>query len=192
MSSIATLIGLEQIHHRWGWFLGLGVVLIALGVLALAFIPAATLGSVLVLGWLMVVSGVLEGVYAFYARGWSGVLLHVLGAVLGIVVGLIVVTQPVAGALAWTLLFASYFIVIGIFRMIAAIQLKYQSWGWAVFDGIVTMVLGLLLWAEWPASAIWFMGFALGIALILRGWTMVMFAIAVREFTDKPLLERVA
>jgi len=73
----------------------------------------------------------------------GGVLLHVLGAVLGILVGLIVVTHPVAGALAWTLLFAAYFTVIGIFRTIAAIQLKYQSWGWAVFDGIVTLVLGL-------------------------------------------------
>jgi uncharacterized membrane protein HdeD (DUF308 family) len=102
------------------------------------------------------------------------------------------VTHPVAGALAWTLLFAAYFTVIGIFRTIAAIQLKYQSWGWAVFDGIVTLVLGLLLWAEWPASAIWFLGFALGITLILRGWAMVMFALAVRALTRRVLLERAA
>jgi uncharacterized membrane protein HdeD (DUF308 family) len=192
MSTIATLIGLEQVRHRWGWFLALGIILIAFGVIALSFVPAATLGSVLALGWLMVVSGIIEGVYAFYARRWSGVLLHVLGAVLAILVGLMVVTHPVAGALAWTLLFASYFTVIGIFRVIAAIQLKYRSWGWAVFDGVVTLVLGLPLWAEWPASASWFIGFALGIALILRGWAMVMFAFAVRAFTDKTLLERVA
>jgi uncharacterized membrane protein HdeD (DUF308 family) len=192
MSTNATLIGLEQVRPCWGWFLALGIILMGIGVMALAFIPVATLGSVLVLGWLMVAGGVLEGVYAFYVRGWGGVLLHVLGAVLGILVGLIVVTHPVAGALAWTLLFAAYFTVIGIFRTIAAIQLKYQSWGWAVFDGIVTLVLGLLLWAEWPASAIWFLGLALGIALILRGWTMVMFALAVRALTRRVLLERAA
>ncbi len=133
-------------------------------------------------GWLMVASGLLEGVYAFYVRGWSVELFHVVGAVVGILVGSSVVTHPVAGVLA-TLLFAAYCTVIGIFRMIAAIQLKYQSSGWAVFDGFVTLVLGLLLWVEWPASTIWFLGFALGIALILRGGTIVMFAFAVRAFT---------
>ena len=192
MSSVATLTGLEELRHRWGWFLALGIILIAFGVIALAFVPAATLGSVIALGWLMVVGGIMEGIYAFYARRWGGVLLHVVGAVLGILVGLMVVTHPVAGALAWTLLFSSYFTVIGIFRVIAAIQLKYRSWGWAVFDGVVTLVLGLLLWAEWPASAVWFIGFALGIALILRGWAMVMFAFAVRAFAHTLLTERVA
>ncbi len=192
MSTAASLIGLEPVCHRWGWFLALGIILIALGVLSLTFAPAATLASVLVLGWLMFVSGIIEGVYAFHARGWGGVLLHVLGAVLGILMGLLVVTHPVAGALAWTLLFASYFTVVGLFRTIAAIHLRYRSWGWAVFDGIVTLSLGLLLWAEWPVSAIWFLGFALGIALILRGWTMVMFALAARAFTHRLGLERAA
>jgi uncharacterized membrane protein HdeD (DUF308 family) len=54
------------------------------------------------------------------------------------------------------------------------------------------VVLGLLLWAEWPVSAIWFLGFALGVALILRGWTMVMFALAVRAFTHRHELDRAA
>jgi len=190
MSASAALIGLEQVRPRWGWFLALGIILIGIGAIALVFTPAATLGSVFVLGWLMVAGGILEGIYALSVRGWGGVLLHVLGAVLGIVVGLLVMTHPVAGALVWTLLFAAYFTVIGIFRTIAAIQLKYQSWGWAVFDGIVTLVLGLLLWAEWPASAIWFFGFALGITLILRGWAMVMFALAVRAFTHTLLTKK--
>jgi len=70
MSTNATLIGLEQVRPRWGWFLALGIILMGIGVMALAFIPVATLGSVLVLGWLMVAGGVLEGVYAFYVRGW--------------------------------------------------------------------------------------------------------------------------
>lgn len=192
MSTAASLIGLEQVRHRWGWFLALGMILIALGILSLAFVPAATLASVLVLGWLMFASGIIEGVCAFYARGWGGIMLHILGAVLGILTGLLVVTHPVAGALAWTLLFAAYFTVVGLFRTIAAIHLKYRSWGWAVFDGIVTVVLGLLLWAEWPVSAIWFLGFALGVALILRGWTMVMFALAVRAFTHRHELDRAA
>lgn len=192
MVTAAPLTGLEHLRKSWGWFLALGIVLVVLGVIALTFIPAATLGSVLVLGWLMFASGILEGIYAFHARGWGGVLLHVLGAVLGVIVGLLVVTHPVAGALVWTMLFAAYFTVIGLFRTIAAIHLRFHRWGWAVFDGVVTLVLGLLLWASWPVSAIWFLGFALGIALIIRGWTTIMFALAVRAFTHTIPIRRVA
>ncbi|HEV2730276.1 MAG TPA: hypothetical protein VGV15_09615, partial [Terriglobales bacterium] len=81
---------------------------------------------------------------------------------------------------AWTLLFASFFTVIGIFRMIAAIRLKFPNWGWAVFDGTVTLLLGILLWAEWPWSGFWFLGLSIGISLLLRGWSYVMLALAVR------------
>lgn len=192
MSTSAPLADLEHVHNRWGWFLALGIALIVLGIIALAYIPAATLGSVLVLGWLMIASGIVEAVYAFQARRWGGVLLHLLGGVLGVLLGLLVVTHPAAGALAWTLLFAAFFTVIGLFRTIAAIQLKFRNWGWAVFDGIVTLVLGILLWAAWPSSAIWFLGFALGVALILRGWTTVMFALAVRAVGRVIPIRRVA
>ncbi len=171
---------LEYLGHRWGWFLVLGMLLIVLGIIALVYTPAATIASVLVLGWLIFLSGILEAVHAFQDRGWGGALLHVVGGVLGILIGLLVVTHPVAGALAWTLLFAAFFTVIGLFRLVAALWLRYRSWGWALFDGIVTLVLGLLLWAGMPWSGFWFLGFALGIALILRGWSTVMFALAAR------------
>ncbi len=180
MSRSVLLMDIEGLHHRWGWFLTVGLLLVVLGIIALVYTPAATLASVLVLGWLMFFSGIVESVQAFHARGWGGVLLHVAGAALGILIGLLVVTHPIAGALAWTLLFASFLTVIGLFRLIAAIWLRYRSWGWAAFDGIVTLILGVLLWAGLPWSGLWFLGFALGIALILRGWSTIMLAFAVR------------
>ena len=117
----------------------------------------------------------------FSGRAWSGIFLHLIGGILGILVGLLVVTHPLAGALAWTLLFASFFTVMGIFRVIAAIRLKFPHWQWAVFDGVVTFALGLLLWAEWPWSGLWFIGLAVGISLVLRGWSYVMFAFAIHS-----------
>ena len=173
-------VSINDLGHKWGWFLVLGILLILLGIAALVFTPAATLASVLILGWLMFFSGIVEAVDAFQARGWGGVLLHVAGGALGIFIGLLIVTRPVAGALAWTLLFASFFTVIGLLRIVAAVLLRYRSWGWAVFDGIVTLVLGLLIWAGMPWSGLWFLGFALGISLLLRGWSSVMFALAIR------------
>jgi uncharacterized membrane protein HdeD (DUF308 family) len=170
----------EDIRHKWGWLLVLGISMVLLGTIALFITPAATLGTVLVLGWLLVVSGIVEAIQAFRVRRWGGIFLHLIGGVLGVLVGLLVVTHPVAGALAWTLLFASFFTVIGMFRLVAAIRLKFPNWGWAAFDGAITLLLGVLLWIDWPGSGIWFLGFAVGISLLLRGWSYVMFAIAVR------------
>jgi len=184
----------EKFHHRWGWYLALGIALVILGVIAFFLVPAATLATVLVLGWLMVISGVIECVYAFRVRGWGGVFLHLVGGILGVLVGLLVVTHPIAGALAWTLLFASFFTVIGIFRIVAAAKLKFPLWGWAVFDGVVTTLLGLVLWLSWPWSGLWFLGFALGVSLILRGWSYVMLSIAARTLlaVKGPEIQRAA
>ena len=107
-------------------------------------------------------------------------------------IGLLVVTHPAAGALAWTLLFASFFTVVGLFRVMAAIRLKFPHWGWAAFDGSVTLLLGILLWAEWPWSGVWFLGLAVGISLLLRGWSNVMLAVAVRSLVPPIPLERAA
>jgi uncharacterized membrane protein HdeD (DUF308 family) len=192
MITATPLMDIEHLRSKWGWFLAFGIVLIVLGIIALTFIPAATLGSVIVLGWLMILSGFVEAVEAVRARRWQGVFLHIIGSLLGVLVGLLIVANPIAGALAWTLLFAAFFTVLGLFRTITALHLKYRSWGWAVFDGIVTLVLGIMLMAKWPSSAIWFLGFALGVALILRGWTTVMFALAVRSFPQIVPVRRAA
>jgi uncharacterized membrane protein HdeD (DUF308 family) len=181
MAMSPLLFELEEVRHRWGWFLVIGIIMVILGTIALFIMPAATIGTVLVLGWLLVFSGIIETIQAFRERKSGGLFLHLIGGVLGVLVGLLVVTHPVAGALAWTLLFASFFTVIGIFRLVAAIRLKFPTWGWAVFDGIVTTGLGILLWLEWPWSGLWFLGLAVGVSLILRGWSYVMFALALHS-----------
>ena len=183
---------LEDLRHKWGWFLTLGIIMLLLGTVAFIITPAATIGTVLVLGWLIVISGVVEAIHAFRMRKWGGIFLHFVGGILGVLIGLLIVTHPVAGALAWTLLFASFFTVIGIFRTVAAIQIKFPNWGWAVFDGVVTLGLGILLWAEWPWSGFWFMGVAVGVSLILRGWAYVMFAFALHSLPIPQQLRQAA
>ena len=189
MATDVLLYEFEILRPRWGWLLFVGILMVILGTIALFIMPAATIGTALVLGWLLVISGVIEMVHAFRVRRWGGLFLHLIGGVLGILVGLLVVTHPVAGAVAWTLLFASFFTVIGVFRLIAAISLKFPNWGWAVFDGIVTLGLGILLWADWPSSGVWFLGLAVGVSLILRGWSYVMFALAIRNLTAPVTVE---
>lgn len=181
MATSILLFDIEGLRQRWGWLLLLGIIMVVLGTVAFFIMPAATLGTVLVLGWLLFISGVIELIQAFRERKSGNLFLHLFGGVLGILVGLLVVTHPVAGAVAWTLLFASFFTVIGIFRIVAALRLKFPHWGWAVFDGVVTLGLGTLLWAEWPWSGLWFIGLAVGVSLVLRGWSYIMLALAVHS-----------
>ncbi len=181
MTSFVLAADLHHLRDRWGRLLALGIVMIVLGVVALIWAPLATLGTVFVLGWLIAISGLVEAIHAFHVRRWSGVFLHIAGGVLGVLLGLLIATHPASGALLLTMLLAAYLAVIGLFRAITALCLRHRSWGWAVLDGIVTLVLGLLLWTAWPLSGLWFLGFAVGIALLLRGVTIVMFAAAVRS-----------
>jgi uncharacterized membrane protein HdeD (DUF308 family) len=192
MAATVVLVGLHELRHKWGWFLALGIAMIVLAIVALAMIPLASLAAVLVLGWLMVLSGIVEALHAFQVRGWAGMFLHLIAGIAGVLIGLLVVTHPAAGALAWTLLFASFFTVVGLFRVMAATRLKFPHWGWAVFDGSVTLLLGILLWAEWPWSGVWFLGLAVGISLLLRGWSNLMLAVAVRSLLPPIPLERAA
>lgn len=187
MSTNPLIFEYDIVRPRWGWLLFLGILMIVLGTVALFIMPAASIGTALVLGWLLVVSGIVEMIHAFRVRRWGGLFLHLIGGVLGILIGLLVVTHPVAGALVWTLLFASFFTVIGLFRIIAAVSLKFPNWEWALFDGIISLGLGILLWAQWPWSGMWFLGMAVGVSLILRGWSYVMFALAMHSSPRIPI-----
>ncbi|SRR5258708_1713501 len=181
MSTRELLFEFGSLHRESGWLLVLGIIMVVLGIVAFIIAPAATIGTVLILGWVLVVSGIVETVQAFRVRRWGGFFLHLIGGALGVLVGLLIVTHPVAGALAWTLLFASFFSVIGVFRLITAARFKFPGWGWAVFDGVITLALGILVWAEWPWSGLWFLGLAVGVSLVLRGWSYVTFALVLRK-----------
>ncbi len=180
MTAFVLMADLDHLRHRWGWLLVLGIVMIVLGIAALILAPLATLGTVFILGWLITISGVVEAIHAFHVRRWSGVFLHIAGGVLGVLLGLLIVTHPASGALLLTMLLAAYLAIIGLFRVITALYLRHRSWGWTVLDGLVTLVLGLLLWAMWPLAGLWFLGLAVGISLLLRGVTIVVFATTVR------------
>jgi uncharacterized membrane protein HdeD (DUF308 family) len=175
------LFELDSIRSKWSWLLLLGILMATLGTIAIYILPAATIGTALIIGWLLVLSGIIEALHAFGVRRWRGVFLHLVAGGLGVLIGLLVVTHPLAGAVAWTLLFALFLAVIGLFRLAVAIRLKFPHWGWAAFDGIVTFGLGILVWAEWPWSGTWFLGLSVGISLVLRGWSYVMFAVAIRN-----------
>jgi len=179
MSSL--LVGLEEIRGRWFWYLLFGVVLVLLGVAAFADVMVASIASITILGWLIIGSGLFQLILAFRVRNWSGFFLHLMGGVLEIIVGLLVVAAPVTAALAITLLLAVYLLVEGLFRMIASMLMRFPGSGWGVLGGLISFLLGLLLWRQWPGSGLRFIGICIGVALLMHGMSWIVFALNLRK-----------
>jgi uncharacterized membrane protein HdeD (DUF308 family) len=153
----------------WGWYLALGIVLILIGLCAIWAETLATLASVVALGFVLVVAGVAQIIGAFMARGAGHVILLLLVGVLDILVGLALLQHPGIGALTITLLLAALFIFGGIFRFVSALWLQVPNYAWIAISGVISVVLGILLWTQWPISAFWFIGFAVGLNFIFAG-----------------------
>ena len=173
--------GFEKIRESWGWFLVVGIALAVLGVGCAAFDVIATLASVSIFGWLLLISGVFQLVHAFRAGTWSGFPLYLLSALFRGFTGFLLIRYPVMGAETLTLVLASFFIVAGLFRAIASAVAKLPRWGWAVVSGVITAFLGLMLLAQMPISGIWFIGFAIGVDLIFDGIATISFAAAIHR-----------
>lgn len=171
----------HELRRNWGWLLALGILLVILGIIALVDSVSVTVISMFLFGWVLLVAGIIEAVQAFRHRRGGHLFLHVLNAVLSIIVGLMLIRHPLAGALVITLLLAAYFTVAGIFRIVAALSMRIQGWGWALADGIITLILGILVWTGWPVSGLWIIGLFIGIDLIIVGWSEIMLALAARS-----------
>jgi uncharacterized membrane protein HdeD (DUF308 family) len=171
---------LERVRERRGWFLVLGIVLIVLGIAALGDTLLATLVSITFLGWVLILSAIFHAVQWFRGKEERH-FLALFGFILDLVVGFILISNPAVGALTITLVLAVFFLVGGLMRVFGALSADVPHRAWAVVDGAISALLGILLWIHWPSSALWFVGFAIGIELILRGWTWVMLALWLRQ-----------
>ncbi|HXY02096.1 MAG TPA: HdeD family acid-resistance protein [Terriglobales bacterium] len=174
-------VGLEQVRKSWGWFLASGILLTILGVVCIGKAQTATTFSILALGWVLVISGVLWLISSFYAFSWHGFFLYMLNAIIRGVTGYLLIRHPDAGAQGVTMLLAALFIVGGIFRGVAASVIQFPRWGWTVFSGLVSLVLGIYLLATWPAASTYFIGVVIGIDLIFDGSALVGFAGAIHS-----------
>ncbi len=172
---------LAALHRNWSWFLGLGILLVVLGALALGAAVVMTLASVLLFGWLLIVAGVMEVIGAFRCKGWNGFFLDLLTGVLYLVVGFMVVANPGATAMALTLLIAMFLIIGGLFRIVAAVAAWPPHGAWVVLHGIVALLLGTAIWRQWPLSGLWVIGLFVGIEMIFRGGSLVMLGLVARK-----------
>jgi uncharacterized membrane protein HdeD (DUF308 family) len=177
------LAGLEAVRRDSGWFLVLGILLMVLGVMALATAGLMTLGTMVFFGCLLIVGGVMQLINAFKVREWGGFFFDILLLIgtLGVVTGGLMVRHPGAAALSLTLLLAPFFMVGGLFRVVGSLRLRFPNWSWACLSGVIAFLLDVMLVMEWPASGLWFIGTCIGITLIFEGWGWAMVALAARQ-----------
>lgn len=170
----------SQIQKNWGWFLALGSLLVILGLIVISSSYYATVFSVILLGVLLVMAGVVQVVEAFMAHKWSGLLLSLLIGILYLVTGFLCITKPAQAAIALTFWIAAFCFIAGLFRMLASVAIRFPNWGWVFFNGLVTFILGLMIYSEWPISGLWVIGLFLGIDLLLTGWSWIVLSLTSR------------
>lgn len=179
MTSNADAVG--ALRANWVWFVALGALLIAVGVIALGSLVTTTIVTVSVVGVMLVVGGAVEILHGLRAQAWGRFLWEVLSGALTILCGIFAIADPLLASAALTLLVGLALIVGGAMRIVLGIELRHaESWVWVVLGGLVTLLCGVLIASRWPFSSLWVIGALLGINLIVHGATWVQFGLMLR------------
>lgn len=166
-----------------GWFLFWGVLLAALGIAAIGAASFTTLLSIVVLGFLLFISGCIMMLDTFtFWRGKAGsFFVHLLFALLYIIVGIILMNNPVEGSVSLTFIIGIFYLIAGIFRLMFNSMIRMPRWGWGFFNGLISLLLGVLILSSWPESSLFIIGLFIGIDLFFAGLFYIMAALAARS-----------
>lgn len=160
---------------RRGWSILWGVLLIVFGVLAIMMPEVAALATVLTLAWLLIFAGVVEIVHALQTRQRQGFGWKLASGIVTLLLGLFILVFPVAGIASIALWIGAFVFVGGIVRVVLANKLRpADGWGWVLFDGVLSIVIGVLIAWGWPASSVPFIGMLAGFWLLFTGIWRIM------------------
>lgn len=160
----------------------MGLLTAALGVFLIAYpLATATIATVL-LGWILILVGVAEFVFALHSQTAGKFFLKALLGVLYVVAGITLAFFPLAGVATLTILLGSLLLVYGGVGIGMAFQLRpIDGWGWILFDAVASIFLGILILARWPSSTYWALGTLVGVAVLVGGISRTMMAARMRR-----------
>ncbi|MBN8994701.1 MAG: HdeD family acid-resistance protein [Rhizobiales bacterium] len=185
MTNAAMTMGaIGEVRKHSGWFIALGILFLIGGVFAIAmpFIAGLTVAAVvaIVLVWL----GIVEIIHAFNVKSWGGFIWDLIIGLVMLIGGISMWVNPVVATVTLTLFIAATFIAKGVFQVILGFRMRpHDGWGWMVTAGVLDLIVGLIIWAKWPISAVWAPGTLVGISLIFTGWSYIMVAAAARRLS---------
>lgn len=199
-SATAAGQGLAGANISWGWLLALGVLMLALGVIGLGMSYWLTIVAIYWFGILAIIGGGVQLFDAFHHKGWKGIVWHVIIGVVYVVAGILMIAMPIAAAFWLTIFIAAALVVSGIMRIFMAFQVRDQGpvWWWVLFTGIISIVLGVLVYgtitlpdaetlataegqAAWISSWGWVIGLFVAVELMVEGAALIAVAFAVKS-----------
>jgi len=172
------------IHQHWGLFLAEGIILVILGVIAIAVPPIATLAFTIIIGWVFLASGIMGLITTFWARGAPGFWWSLISAIIAIAAGVVLLLYPISGTLSLTFVLIAFFVVEGIASIMYAIDHRNQltgQWVWMLISGVIDLILAVIIFTGLPGTAAWALGLLVGINMVFGGVALIAMAMAARK-----------
>src|SRR5215471_3838901 len=175
----------SEVKSRAGWGIFLGIVTAALGVLLIAYPLFAATVTTIFIGCILIIAGVIDIALALRAHKAGTFFLRLLLGVVYGLGGLLLLFSPQGVALLTAVLGVMLLIEAGATTALAFQVKPLSGWGWLVFDAVITAILGFLILAHWPASAVWAIGTLVGAAILVRGITRIALSARLRHATER-------
>ncbi len=177
----------HELHHvrgHWWWFFSLGVLLLACGILSIVFPAVSSWAAISVLSVVLLVAGVGTIIGSFWAGRWGGFLVQVLVGMLYVAASLAMQKDPLLTVAIITAFVAIMFIVLGLFRILATLVIRFPQWGWSLLNGCVTLLLGVVILRDFREGDWWIIGLLVGIEMLFNGLNWIMLSLAIRRIPE--------
>lgn len=169
------------------WSIGLSLLMLLAGILAIVLPPVAGFAVLIVVAWLLMFSGAAHLVFGWHTRTAGGLIWELLLGVLYIFVGVYALLHPIAGLASLTLVLAIYLFAEGVLEFILSFRLRpMPASNWLLFDGIITVILAILIWRTWPSNTEWVLGTLVGISMVFSGVSRLLISLTARRLLGKP------
>ncbi|MGC1420920.1 MAG: HdeD family acid-resistance protein [Terracidiphilus sp.] len=164
----------------------LSILLIIFGILTITLPLATSIGIVLIVGWLVIFNGFTQLVHAFQSKGIGNIVWKILVALLYLVAGAYLVAHPGLGLAGFTLALAFFLCAEGVTDVVAYFSTRKHAGNspWILVDGIITLILGMMIWKQWPVNSLWVIGTLVGISMVMTGTTRLMMSLATRKLAN--------
>ena len=177
-----TPVLVSQIKSSTAWLITVGILLLVLGIVCIVAPLVSGMAVELIVGGVMVVAGVAKLFHAVRARSWGSGFGEFLLGIFTALAGLLLLAHPLFGLAFLTLMLVAFFFLEGIAQFVIAFRLRTVSgWLWVLFGGVLSFLLAVLIYANWPLSGVWAVGTLVGIQILYNGWSLIAIGLAVRK-----------
>lgn len=172
----------EMVKRHSMLYLIQGGLMVLAGIVALVYPVLSALAVVSLLGWLLIISGIVQGISLIGAHKVPHFWLQLLSVVLSVIIGVMFLRNPGQGLFTLTMLLIVYFMVEGISKVIFALTIRpFPNWTWVLASGLIGILAAVFLWSSLPIKTVWLLGFLLGVLLISEGAAVGYLAWQVRK-----------